>query len=209
MRCDKFRVAEVRAKIEEVVNSEEDKTAAKASLAFEKEEGATPDDANSEMVDIYFVCDPYFFRNLDKLKGCELRVVDAQVVKEGDVNLDDEVARIMHDSNMLGSGDRYPEDFTSSSSGKGPGTRQFDNTNFDGGNDANDIMSSQPKAELKCSTCGPYHEENFRVHVKTDWHTHNIKRRCKQLEPYTFDEHREYLLDSEFIRDKKDKDLAV
>ena len=35
-----------------------------------------------------------------------------------------------------------------------------------------------PGATGTCTTCGPYTEENIRVHMKTAWHTFNIQRKC-------------------------------
>lgn len=42
-------------------------------------------------MEIVFQCDPFFFRELDKV--VEVRVLDATVIREGDTNLDDELGR--------------------------------------------------------------------------------------------------------------------
>ena len=60
-----------------------------------------------------------------------------------------------------------------------------------------------PAATGTCTTCGPYHEENIRVHMKQDWHAFNVQRKCGGLAPMTNGDYEEYLVDQAFLQSKE------
>ena len=199
IRCNAHEVATLRQKIEDCVEDREGSNKGKWTLRWEGAENASapvaapcPDDPT--LVEFVFVCDPYYFRSVEKMSGAEVRIVDAQVTGNGTGGVD-----------MLG-GDAGTEEpsppsdaMASLSLGQqgGPGAASGAATAAQGADDV-------PANALKCTTCGVYFPDvegqgkNYREHVKTDWHIHNVKRKAKGYPVYTHDQFKEWLVDKAF-----------
>jgi hypothetical protein len=218
-------LAETKASIQDICTPEE--RSQPSTLTFQSETAVAGEEQEQERrTDLEFICDPYFFRQLDKFAskhGGTLRIMDTQVVEEGRRRLgintttnnnkkgiisfedgeNEEEQSLLRDS-LLDFVEVGINSVNPGGDAPGPTTATGSSSSSSSGPPEGILTSTTVQAQKNCSICGTYTEENFRLHVKSERHTVNLKRKGKALPPLSEAEFLEYQLDQEFVKGMDD-----
>jgi len=142
-----------------------------------------------------FMCEPSYYRDLDRLatvthagEGVSLQIITAAVLREGS-----EVIGVS--SNRAPAAGDLPAKSPANIGAPAPGEASQVSTPS-----VCRPVAAQPdtkKKGMKCSACNAEFEDGsaFRTHVRSEWHTFNLKRKVRALAPVTEEEFAEISLD--------------